>query len=226
MILLIENLFALHTSHKEILIMKKPKLSALTLREKIGQTAIVHTDLPGFQDLKNHPYGSIWACGDLEFGVDISKAYAADTKRDTWLGTIKGVNRELKIPLLQATDCACTIAAKEYGYVLDHTTIGATGNIDFAELKVVLSEAVMEGETVVKEELAIRYGVFLDALLNFLLIAVCVFAVIKVINTIKEKAEKLKKKEEEEAKAAAPAPAPDPQLVLLEEIRDLLKDKK
>jgi len=101
-----------------------------------------------------------------------------------------------------------------------------TGNIDFAELKVVLSEAVMEGETVVKEELAIRYGVFLDALLNFLLIAICVFAVIKAINTIKEKAEKLKKKEEEEAKAAAPAPAPDPQLVLLEEIRDLLKDKK
>ena len=98
-----------------------------------------------------------------------------------------------------------------------------TGNVDFAELKLVLSEAVMEGETVVKEELAIRYGVFLDALLNFLLIAVCVFAVIKVINTIKEKAEKLKKKEEEEAKAEAPAPAPDPQVVLLEEIRDLLK---
>ena len=98
-----------------------------------------------------------------------------------------------------------------------------TGNVDFAELKLVLSEAVMEGETVVKEERAIRYGVFLDALLNFLLIAVCVFAVIKVINTIKEKAEKLKKKEEEEAKAEAPAPAPDPQVVLLEEIRDLLK---
>lgn len=98
-----------------------------------------------------------------------------------------------------------------------------TGNIDFAELKLVLSEAVMEGETVVKEELAIRYGVFLDALLNFLLIAVCVFAVIKAINTIKEKAENLRKKEEEEAKAEVPAPAPDPQVVLLEEIRDLLK---
>lgn len=101
-----------------------------------------------------------------------------------------------------------------------------TGNIDFAELKLVLSEAVMEGETVVKEELAIRYGVFLDALLNFLLIAVCVFAVIKVINSVKEKAEKLRKKEEEEAKAEAPAPAPDPQVVLLEEIRDLLKKEK
>lgn len=100
-----------------------------------------------------------------------------------------------------------------------------TGNIDFAELKIVLSEAVMEGETVVKEELAIRYGVFLDALLNFLLIAICVFAMVKIINTVKTQAEKLRKKEEEEAAAEAPAPAPDPQLELLTEIRDLLKDK-
>ena len=101
-----------------------------------------------------------------------------------------------------------------------------TGNIDFAELKIVLAEAVMEGETVVKEELAIRYGVFLDALINFLLIAVCVFAMVKIINTVKTQAEKLRKKEEEEAAAEAPAPAPDPQLVLLEEIRDLLKNDK
>ena len=98
-----------------------------------------------------------------------------------------------------------------------------TGNIDFAELKIVLAEAVMEGETVVKEELAIRYGVLLDALLNFILIAICVFAMVKVINTIKDKAALLKKKEEEEAAAEAPAPAPDPQLELLTEIRDLLK---
>ncbi len=101
-----------------------------------------------------------------------------------------------------------------------------TGNIDFADLKVVLSEAVMDGETVVKEELAIRYGVFLDALINFFLIAVCVFLMVKVINTIRNKAEALKKKEEEEKAAEeAPAPAPDPQLELLTEIRDLLKNK-
>ena len=100
-----------------------------------------------------------------------------------------------------------------------------TGNIDFADLKVVLSEAVMDGETVVKEELAIRYGVFLDALINFLLIAICVFAMVKVINTIKNKAVALKKKEEEKAIEEAPAPAPDPQLELLTEIRDLLKNK-
>lgn len=97
-----------------------------------------------------------------------------------------------------------------------------TGNIDFAELKVVLSEAVMDGETVVKEELAVRYGMFLDALLNFLLIAICIFAIVKIINTVREKAEKIKKKEEEAAAAAEP-PKPDPQIELLTEIRDLLK---
>ncbi len=99
-----------------------------------------------------------------------------------------------------------------------------TGNIDFADLKIVLSEAVMEGETVVKEELAIRYGVFLDALINFLMIAVCVFAMVKIINTIREKAELLRKKEEiAAAEEPAPEPTPDPQLELLTEIRDLLK---
>ena len=98
-----------------------------------------------------------------------------------------------------------------------------TGDIDFADLKVVLSEAQLDadGVTVLKEELAIRYGVFLDALLNFLLIAIAVFAMVKIINTTREKAEKLKKKKEEEAPAAPPAP--DPQIVLLTEIRDLLK---
>lgn len=96
-----------------------------------------------------------------------------------------------------------------------------TGNVDFSDLKIVLHEAVMDGETVVTEELAIRYGVFLDALINFLLIAICVFAVVKTINTIKEKTAALKKKEEEEAPKEEPKP--DPQLVLLEEIRDLLK---
>ena len=97
-----------------------------------------------------------------------------------------------------------------------------TGNIDFADLKIVLSEAVMDGETVVKEELAIRYGVFLDAFINFLLIAICVFIIVKVIGSMRAKAEKLKKKKEEEAPATPPAP--DPQIVLLTEIRDLLKE--
>ncbi len=98
-----------------------------------------------------------------------------------------------------------------------------TGDIDFADLKIVLAEAQLDtdGVTVLKEELAIRYGVFLDALLNFLLIAVAVFVMVKLINTAREKAEQMRKKKEEEAPAAPPAP--DPQIVLLTEIRDLLK---
>ena len=101
-----------------------------------------------------------------------------------------------------------------------------TGNIDFAELKVVLNPATYaeDGVTVVTEELAIRYGVFLDALINFLLIAICVFAVVKIIGTMRTKAEKLRKKKE--AEEPKPAPAPDPQIVLLTEIRDLLKKEE
>ncbi len=105
-----------------------------------------------------------------------------------------------------------------------------TGGVEFSDMKVVLEAEVPEvlneaGEVVTAAvpEVAIRYGVFLDAIINFLLIAICVFAMVKVINTIKEKAEALKKKEEEKAAEEAPAPAPDPQLELLTEIRDLLK---
>lgn len=101
-----------------------------------------------------------------------------------------------------------------------------TGNVDFSELAYELKPAELDaaGE-VVKEALTIRYGVFLDALINFFLIAICVFLMVKAINTVKTKAEALKKKEEEEAKEETPAPepTPDPQLELLTEIRDLLK---
>lgn len=105
-----------------------------------------------------------------------------------------------------------------------------TGGVEFSDMKIVLEQEVPavldEAGAVVTEavpEVAIRYGVFLDAIINFLLIAVCVFAMVKVINTVKEKAEALKKKEEEKVAEEAPAPAPDPQLELLTEIRDLLK---
>ena len=64
----------------------------------------------------------------------------------------------------------------------------------------------------------IPVGSFFQAILTFLLTAVCVFLIVKVMNVIKEKTSKKKKEE-----APAAPPAPDPQLVLLTEIRDLLK---
>lgn len=81
------------------------------------------------------------------------------------------------------------------------------GNIDFSSLVIKLGEPV-EGA----EQAAIRYGMFIQEIVNFLIIALCVFVAIKLIN-------KLQKKKEE---ASAPAPGPTKEEVLLTEIRDAL----
>ena len=101
-----------------------------------------------------------------------------------------------------------------------------TGKVDFTEWKLVLQPAELDeaGEEIAAA-ISINYGAFIQYIINFLLIAVSVFLMVKVINTIRDKAEK-KKKEEEAAAEAEAAAEPDPQLVLLEEIRDLLKEKK
>lgn len=62
----------------------------------------------------------------------------------------------------------------------------------------------------------IKYGSFLSNLINFLLMAFCIFICIKAINKVMS----FRKKEEE----AVPAPKPE-DIALLEEIRDLLKEK-
>ena len=71
---------------------------------------------------------------------------------------------------------------------------------------------------VVSTELEIEYGAFLQAVLNFLLIAVSVFAIVKIINTAKDRLERKK-----EGAAAEPEPVPTKEELLLTEIRDLLK---
>ena len=81
------------------------------------------------------------------------------------------------------------------------------GNVDFSSLEIKLGEPV-EGV----EQAAIKYGMFIQEIVNFLIIALCIFMVIKVIN-------KLQKKKEE---APAPAPEPTKEEVLLTEIRDAL----
>lgn len=105
-----------------------------------------------------------------------------------------------------------------------------TGKVDFTEWKVILQDAELDeaGEEIAAA-ISVNYGSFIQYIINFLLIAVSVFLLVKVINTIREKAEKKKKEEEAAAATAAAeaeAAAPDPQIVLLEEIRDLLKEKK
>lgn len=91
------------------------------------------------------------------------------------------------------------------------------GGVDFADLAITIQEAGLEQAAV-----QIKYGVFLNTLLDFIIIAFAIFMVIKAMNSAQER---LKRKEE----AAAPAAAP-PELSmdqkLLAEIRDLLKSQQ
>lgn len=91
-----------------------------------------------------------------------------------------------------------------------------TGGTEFTQMKYVITPAV--GET---PEVAILYGNFIQAIINFLIIAFVVFCMVKMINTMRAKMEEQKKKEEE-AKPAEP-PKPSEEVLLLTEIRDLLK---
>ena len=87
-----------------------------------------------------------------------------------------------------------------------------TGGVDFTDWKYVITPGTEE-----VAECAILYGQFIQNIVNFLLIAVVVFAMVKLLST-------LKRKKKEEAPAAPPAPpAPPEDVVLLREIRDLLK---
>ena len=104
------------------------------------------------------------------------------------------------------------------------------GGVDFTAWKIVLKEAVTEvgADGAVVEtaaEVAIKYGNLIAVIVDFLIIALSVFCVVKLINSMKAKAEALKKKEEEEAAAAPADPEPSAEEKLLTEIRDLLKNK-
>ncbi len=85
------------------------------------------------------------------------------------------------------------------------------GGIDFSGLSVTVGEAQL------------MVGNFIQAVINFLITALVLFCILKAFNAAKDKMDALKKKEEEEAKAEE-APAAD--IVLLTEIRDLLKNQK
>ncbi len=92
-----------------------------------------------------------------------------------------------------------------------------TGGVDFTQMKYVITPGTEE-----VAEVAILYGNFIQAIINFLIIAFVVFCMVKMINKMRAKMEEAKKKEEEAAPPPAP-PAPSAEVVLLTEIRDLLK---
>ena len=89
------------------------------------------------------------------------------------------------------------------------------GGINFSHLKVTLRDAAA-GQSAV----TLNYGVFLQTLFDFTLVAIAVFALVKVVNRLKRSAIR-----EQEAAAAAPT-APPADVVLLAEIRDILKSDR
>ena len=112
------------------------------------------------------------------------------------------------------------------------------GGADFSEAKIALPrmpwveptyETIVNeaGEEVVQEVLNyLTYGNFISAVINFAILALVVFWLVRGLNKLSE----LGKKKEEEAAAAEPAaepepPAPSAEELLLTEIRDLLREK-
>lgn len=83
------------------------------------------------------------------------------------------------------------------------------GGLDFSGLSIKIGDA------------SIRYGSFIQSVVDFLIIAICIFVMVKIVTNIRKKADKklgLEPKKEEKKK--------DEQVMVLEEIRDLLKQNK
>ncbi len=88
-----------------------------------------------------------------------------------------------------------------------------TSGIDFSSLKYLIAPAVTDATgKIVRPEVAIGYGAFINTLINFLIVALVIFLVVKGVNSLKR------------AEAAKPAdpPVPSPEEKILIEIRDLL----
>lgn len=95
----------------------------------------------------------------------------------------------------------------------------ATGGINFTDYKWVIQKAVMDGQEVLKPEVTMNWGAWIQTVVDFIIVAFCIFVMIKFINNMRKKVEKAKEE-------VAPAPAaPSKEEVLLTEIRDLLKEQ-
>ena len=92
------------------------------------------------------------------------------------------------------------------------------GGIDFSSMSVALPTFHAVAEDAPPNLL--NYGSFISAVINFIILALVVFCIVKAVNRLMDKA---KKKEEEQP---APPPAPSAEEKLLTEIRDLLKEKR
>jgi large conductance mechanosensitive channel len=88
------------------------------------------------------------------------------------------------------------------------------GGVNFTNLKIVMQQAnELEG----LKEVSLNYGNFLQVIFDFVIVAFCIFMLIKFMNRLSDK---------KETETPPPPPAPKAEEKLLTEIRDLLKEKK
>ncbi len=91
------------------------------------------------------------------------------------------------------------------------------GGVDFSNLTLTLKAAVLDNAgAVVNPAVTLNYGVFINTIIDFVIIAFAIFMMIKAMN-------RMKRKEEEKPAAPPPVPEPSKEVTLLTEIRDLLK---
>jgi large conductance mechanosensitive channel len=94
-----------------------------------------------------------------------------------------------------------------------------TGGLDFADKQIVLQKAGEPHKVtgkILPKDVVISYGKFINAMISFLLMAVAIFVMIKLMNRMRRK----------EAAAPAPPPGPTPDQKLLTEIRDILRQQR
>lgn len=97
------------------------------------------------------------------------------------------------------------------------------GDVDLSQLNITLSPAVLnEAGEVTKEAVVIGVGTFLSTVIDFLLVALIVFCILKAFNAAKSRLEKPAPEAEPEEEEE---PEPTKEEILLTEIRDLLKNR-
>lgn len=104
----------------------------------------------------------------------------------------------------------------------------AVGGLNFTEWKWVLAPAVLdEAGAVVTPEVAVSYGMLIQAVIDFLIVAFCIFVALKVVLAMQTKTKELFEKKVEEAAAAEEEAAPaETQEDILRDIRALLQAKQ
>lgn len=118
---------------------KKPKLSELTLREKIGQTAVMqladfinHDNIEEY--LKDNPIGNIWNCGNLAMTIVNLTGIVGENLQDSeyYRNWIEKINGMLPIPVLSATDPLGETFATNFKEIVTAPTVAAANSYDLA----------------------------------------------------------------------------------------------